>query len=77
MTLHASAVATLSGWVAPTPAQGALRDRYLAHLAAHPDGLAKACFPDHLTAVDRQIRDRFPIRLPEAAMRPTPAWMAA
>ncbi len=48
--LHASAVATLSGWVAPTPAQGALRDRYLSHLAAHPDGLAKACFPDHLTA---------------------------
>ena len=50
MTLHASAVATLSGWVAPTPEQGALRDRYLAHLAAHPDGLAKDCFPDHLTA---------------------------
>jgi 8-oxo-dGTP pyrophosphatase MutT (NUDIX family) len=48
--LHANAVATLSGWVAPTPEQGALRDRYLTHLAAHSDGLAKACFPDHLTA---------------------------
>ena len=27
-------------------------------------------FPAHLAAVDRQIRERFPIRLPEAAMRP-------
>ena len=27
-------------------------------------------FPRHLAAVDRQIRDRFPIRLPEEAMRP-------
>ncbi|MBC2933954.1 NUDIX hydrolase [Nocardioides sp. zg-1228] len=48
--LHATAVATLTGWVAPTPGQDALRRRFLAHLAAHPDGLAKACFPDHLTA---------------------------
>ena len=39
------AVATLAGWVAPTPAQAALRDRYLAHLAAHPDGLAKRVPP--------------------------------
>jgi trimethylamine---corrinoid protein Co-methyltransferase len=30
-------------------------------------------FPAHLAAVDRQIRDRFPIRLPEAAMRPSGA----
>ena len=29
-------------------------------------------FPGHLAAVDRQIRDRFPIRLPEAPMRPAP-----
>jgi len=48
--LHASAVAALSGWIAPTPGQRALRDRYLAHLEAHSDGLAKACVPDHLTA---------------------------
>lgn len=48
--LHASAVATLAGWSAPTPGQEALRERYLAHLAEHADGLAKACFPDHLTA---------------------------
>lgn len=48
--LHASAVETLTGWVAPTPQQDALRRRYLEHLAAHPDGLSKPCFPDHLTA---------------------------
>lgn len=48
--LHASAVATLSAWTPPSPDQGALRDRFLAHLRAHPDGLTKACFPDHLTA---------------------------
>ena len=48
--LHASAVATLAGWTPPSPAQEALRDRFLAHLQAHPDGLAKPCFPDHLTA---------------------------
>ena len=34
-------------------------------------------FPDHLAAVDREIRDRFPIRLPEAAMRPAPEGIAA
>ena len=35
-------------------------------------------FPDHLAAVDRQIRDRFPIRLPEASMRPAaPKGLAA
>lgn len=50
MTLHANAVSTLSDWVAPTPAQAELRERYLAHLDRHADGLAKACFPDHLTA---------------------------
>lgn len=50
MTLHASAVATLRDWRAPSPGQEALRERYLTHLAAHPDGLAKHCFPDHLTA---------------------------
>lgn len=48
--LHASAVETLTGWAAPTPEQDALRRRYLEHLAGHPDGLSKPCFPDHLTA---------------------------
>jgi len=48
--LHASAVTALAGWTPPSPGQSALRDRFLAHLGDHPDGLAKACFPDHLTA---------------------------
>lgn len=50
MTLHDDALAVLSGWVAPSPEQEELRSRYVAHLAAHPDGLSRACFPDHLTA---------------------------
>jgi 8-oxo-dGTP pyrophosphatase MutT (NUDIX family) len=27
-----------------------VRDRYVAHLAEHPDGLTRGCRPDHLTA---------------------------
>ncbi|MEZ5096751.1 MAG: NUDIX domain-containing protein [Nocardioides sp.] len=48
--LHLDAVATLRAWDPPTPEQAALRDRYVAHLSAHPDGLTRGCFPDHLTA---------------------------
>ena len=48
--LHADALATLSAWAPPGPHDEALRDRYVAHLQAHSDGLLKACFPDHLTA---------------------------
>jgi 8-oxo-dGTP pyrophosphatase MutT (NUDIX family) len=48
--LHASAVATLTIWVPPSPTQAEHRARFLAHLDAHEDGLAKACFPEHLTA---------------------------
>ncbi|TIC84175.1 NUDIX hydrolase [Nocardioides sp. GY 10127] len=50
MTLHADAVARLDAWTAPTPEQARLRDRYLAHLRAHPDACQRACRPDHLTA---------------------------
>ncbi|GAB3770331.1 ADP-ribose pyrophosphatase YjhB (NUDIX family) [Nocardioides ginsengisegetis] len=50
MSLHADALAVLSGWVAPTPAQDELRQRYVDHLAAHDDGVWRGCFPDHLTA---------------------------
>jgi len=40
--------------------------------------LLRSHFPGHLAAVDRQIRERFPIRLPEAAMRPSaPKGLAA
>lgn len=48
--LHADAVRVLRDWPAPDPAQEALRRAYLAHLTAHPDGVAKAGPPAHLTA---------------------------
>ncbi len=50
MSLHDDALAALAGWVAPTAAQEILGTRFVAHLADHPDGLERACFPDHLTA---------------------------
>jgi ADP-ribose pyrophosphatase YjhB (NUDIX family) len=50
VTLHADALATLRGWVAPTPDQEALRSRYVTHLEAHPHGEQRSCFPAHLTA---------------------------
>jgi 8-oxo-dGTP pyrophosphatase MutT (NUDIX family) len=48
--LHADALAVLTSWTPPTPAQAALRGRYVEHLRAHPDGLARECRPDHVTA---------------------------
>lgn len=50
MSLHADALAQLSAWPAPGPAQERLRLRYVEHLRAHPDGLTRECRPDHLTA---------------------------
>ena len=50
MSLHADALALLGAWDPPTPTQGRLRDRYVAHLREHPDGLSRTCRPDHLTA---------------------------
>lgn len=50
MTLHADALAVLDGWRAPDDAQERLRQRYVEHLRAHPDGLTRTCTPDHLTA---------------------------
>ncbi|HEX2895613.1 MAG TPA: NUDIX domain-containing protein [Marmoricola sp.] len=50
MSLHADALTALSNWSAPDPVQESLREQYVAHLRDHPDGCAKACFPDHLTA---------------------------
>jgi 8-oxo-dGTP pyrophosphatase MutT (NUDIX family) len=49
LPLHADALAVLSSWGAPTLAQAALRDRFVEHLLAHPDGLSRECHPDHLT----------------------------
>jgi len=48
--LHDDALTTLRGWTAPSPGQDSLRARYVAHLEQHADGLARSCFPDHLTA---------------------------
>jgi 8-oxo-dGTP pyrophosphatase MutT (NUDIX family) len=50
VSAHEEALALLRDWVAPTPAQDALRAEYVAHLRAHSDGLDRTCFPDHLTA---------------------------
>ena len=50
MTLHADALAVLRGWTAPDPGQEELRQRYVSHLERHPDGLARSCRPDHVTA---------------------------
>ena len=48
--LHADALAVLRAWQPPTSSQAALRDRYVAHLVARPDGMERSCRPDHLTA---------------------------
>jgi 8-oxo-dGTP pyrophosphatase MutT (NUDIX family) len=50
VTLHADALALLERWRAPHDGQERLRERYVEHLRAHPDGLARECRPDHLTA---------------------------
>ena len=49
-SLRADAVAVLTAWDAPDDGQERLRRDYLAHLEAHPDGVAKAGPPAHLTA---------------------------
>ena len=48
--LSADATAVLGGWPAPDAGQERLRRAYLEFLAAHPDGVAKAGPPEHLTA---------------------------
>jgi len=48
--LHADAVRVLTEWTAPSAEQEAWRAEYVEHLQSQPDGLKKACFPDHLTA---------------------------
>jgi 8-oxo-dGTP pyrophosphatase MutT (NUDIX family) len=47
---HGEALRVLRGWAPPTPSQAALRDRFVAHLDEHPNGLERACSPGHLTA---------------------------
>ena len=48
--LRTDAVAVLSTWAAPDAGQDRLRREYLEHLRGHPDGVAKAGPPAHLTA---------------------------
>lgn len=48
--LHRDAVAALTAYRPSDGSQQRLRDDYLAHLAIHPDGVAKAGPPSHLTA---------------------------
>jgi 8-oxo-dGTP pyrophosphatase MutT (NUDIX family) len=50
VTLHADALALLERWHAPHDRQETLRQRYVEHLRAHPDGLTRHCRPDHITA---------------------------
>jgi 8-oxo-dGTP pyrophosphatase MutT (NUDIX family) len=44
------ALTTLREWSAPAGRQAHLRDAFVAHLAAHPDGLDRSCAAGHLTA---------------------------
>lgn len=48
--LHDDARTLLTGWDPPSARDAELRTRFLAHLDAHPDGMTRACLPDHLTA---------------------------
>jgi 8-oxo-dGTP pyrophosphatase MutT (NUDIX family) len=50
VTLHADAVATLSGWRPAAPGQRSLREAFLGFLAAREDACARSCAPGHLTA---------------------------
>ncbi|MFM8599121.1 MAG: NUDIX hydrolase [Mycobacterium sp.] len=50
MSVHSSAVETLTHWQAPDPGQDALRHAVLAFLHARPDSCQRACVPGHITA---------------------------
>jgi 8-oxo-dGTP pyrophosphatase MutT (NUDIX family) len=50
VTLHVDAVDVLDRWQAPTTEQERLRASYADHLAEHPDGEWRSCYPAHLTA---------------------------
>jgi 8-oxo-dGTP pyrophosphatase MutT (NUDIX family) len=45
-----AALAALRGWTPPSARQSVLREEFVAHLEAHPDGLERSCTPGHLTA---------------------------
>ena len=48
--LRDDALATLRAWHAPDPGQERLRQSYVDHLDAQPDGTERDCHPAHLTA---------------------------
>lgn len=50
MSLHFDAAATLDKWRPVTPSQEALRQAFLAFLAAREDACLRSCAPGHLTA---------------------------
>jgi 8-oxo-dGTP pyrophosphatase MutT (NUDIX family) len=50
VTLHADALAVLRAWSAPSSEQEVARRRFVDHLERHPDGMARDCRPDHVTA---------------------------
>jgi 8-oxo-dGTP pyrophosphatase MutT (NUDIX family) len=50
VSLHDDAVLVLKEYEHQDPEQDTLRRAYLDHLAAHPDGMWKACREGHLTA---------------------------
>jgi 8-oxo-dGTP pyrophosphatase MutT (NUDIX family) len=50
VSARTAALTALRDWRPPSAEQAALRDRYVDHLLAHPDGLERGCRPDHLTA---------------------------
>jgi 8-oxo-dGTP pyrophosphatase MutT (NUDIX family) len=49
VSLHESAVVTLTTWRAPDPGQDTLRQAVLAFLVARPDGCLRDCAPGHVT----------------------------
>ena len=48
--LHADVTSVLRDWRAPTPGQAAVREGFLAFLAARPDATRRKCAPGHITA---------------------------
>jgi 8-oxo-dGTP pyrophosphatase MutT (NUDIX family) len=40
----------LSAWTPPDTSQAILRDGFISHLDAHPDGVLRDCRPDHVTS---------------------------
>jgi len=50
VSLRDDALVVLRGWTPPDPRQASLRELYVDHLDAHPDGTTRACHPDHVTA---------------------------